>query len=84
MSNRLTEQDLKIRHSTLHIVLAALGYVDDDSSASTIWRLQRRVNKAVAAGRIAIDSRGHYRITREFYDRQVQRNGAQSRRRRRS
>ena len=79
MAARLTDEDLKIRHSTLHFVLAALGYIDDDSSASTIWRVQERVKKAVDAGYMAIDSQGHYRVTREYAERQTKRNRTQSR-----
>jgi len=76
---RLTDEDLKIRHSTVHFLLAALGYIPDDSSASTIWEVQRRVKEAVAAGRIAIDSEGHYRITNEYADRQRARNQSHTR-----
>jgi hypothetical protein len=81
MAARLTDDELKIRHSTLHVVLAALGYVNDDSSKSTIMDVQRRFNAAVAEGRMAKDGEGQYRLTREYYDRQVKRNGEQSRRR---
>ena len=79
MTTRLTEDDLKIRHTTLHILLAALGYVPDDSSPDTIWRVQQRVNKAVEEGKMAIDSRGHYRVTQEWKDEMVRRNREQPR-----
>jgi hypothetical protein len=82
MVARITDDDLKIRHTTVHVLLAALGCIPDDSSPSTIWKVQRWVNKAVAAGRMAIDSEGHYRITREFKELMVQRNAQHTRRRR--
>jgi hypothetical protein len=43
--------------------------------------VQRRFDKAVKEGRMAKDETGHYRVTREYYDRQVARNAAQSRQR---
>jgi proteasome assembly chaperone (PAC2) family protein len=81
MTTRLTDEDLKIRHSAIQVLLVALGYVADDSAATTVLDVQRRLNKAVDEGHMAKDAEGHYRLTREFYDRQVKRNGAQPRRR---
>jgi hypothetical protein len=77
--SRITDEDLEIRHSVLHAVLAALGYVPDDASASTIWQVQQCVNTAVAAGRMQINSRGHYTLTREYYTGQVTKNRNQPR-----
>jgi len=79
MASRITADDLKIRHTTLHLVLAALGYISDDSSKATIMDVQRRFDEAVAAGRMANDGNGHYRVTQAYKDRQVQRNREQSR-----
>ena len=79
MVARITDNDLKIRHSVLHDVLAVLGYVPNDSSIRTIMEVQRRVSDAVARGDMVIDSEGHYRITRKAHERQVARNRAQTR-----
>jgi hypothetical protein len=79
VTTRLIDQDLEIRNSALYALLAALGYTPDDGSGATTWAVDKRIKEAVAAGRMVHNSRGHYAITREFYDEMVRKNGAQSR-----
>jgi hypothetical protein len=67
----------------MHVVLAALGYVSDVSSKATVMEVQRKFDEAVANGRMVRNGIGDYSITREYYDRQVKRNSAWSRARRR-
>jgi len=55
------------------------AYTPDDGSGATTWAVDKRIKEAVAAGRMVHNSRGHYAITREFYDEMVRKNGAQSR-----
>jgi hypothetical protein len=59
-------------------VLAALGYISDDSSHATIRQVQARFDEAVAGGRMV---RKHYAVTRAFYEQQKKRNAEQSRKR---
>jgi hypothetical protein len=84
MPRRLTDDDLKIRHSALHAWLAVLGFVPDDASKDTCWRIQERALAAIERGDVIRDDTGHYRLSRERYDLQVARNVAQPRRRRRA
>jgi hypothetical protein len=79
MTSRISDDDLKIRHTTVDLLIAALEYVPDDSSKKTVMGIQKRINKAVEQGRMAIDSRGHYRITQEWKDIMTERNRNQSR-----
>jgi hypothetical protein len=79
MSKRITDEDLKMRHAVMHAMLAALGYISDDASIATAMEVQRRFDDAVANGRMALNGRGHYTVTREYYDRQVRRTIAWSR-----
>jgi hypothetical protein len=80
MSTSITDDDLQIRHTTLHLVLAALGYISDDSSHATIRQVQARFDEAVAGGRMVRNS-GHYAVTRAYYEQQKKRNAEQSRKR---
>jgi hypothetical protein len=79
---RITDDDLKIRHTTVDLLLVALGYVSGDSSKGTIMEVQKRVNKAVERGDFVINSTGYYRITAKLYHQQLSRNYAQTRRKR--
>jgi hypothetical protein len=76
---RLTDDDLKIRHSTIHVLMAALGFVTDDASCGTIWQVQSRIQKAVDEGRLIKLGTGEYQISREYFDGQRQKNMDQPR-----
>ena len=78
-NRRISDNDLKIRHSALYGWLCALGLVDDDGSKRAVYQMMNRVNRAVEAGHMFIDSRGHYRLSREYHRMLGRRNHEQPR-----
>jgi hypothetical protein len=79
MSKRLTDEELKFRHSLMHDVITALEFAANDGSGAVARKIQARFNKAVAAGRMTQISRGVYAITREYHDEMSRKNSAQPR-----
>src|SRR6188768_714717 len=65
---RITDQELMIRNSVIHALLAALGYLPADGSAANVWEVDRRIKAAVADGTMVHPSLGLYGVSRPYFD----------------
>jgi hypothetical protein len=74
---RLTDEDLKTRHSALCAWLAVLGYIPDSMSAAAIrGDVMTRVRRVVERGDVAWPEERHYELTRAAYERLKAKNAA--------
>ena len=74
---RLTDEDLKTRHSALCAWLAVLGYILDCMSVAAIrGDVMTRVRRAVERGDVAWPEERHYELTRATYERLTANNAA--------